>query len=91
MINIVEAMADKDETAWDTPCKHGHSVIGHATYCHNSTWKDAPRKCRRGMYCEWLFAGTQDGKNRFQDCPGFTPNDSDKIAPRYAKDMTHEG
>ena len=87
MINPVELVADDDECAWDTPCKHGHSVIGHATYCHNSEWKDAPRKCRRGGYCEWLFTGKREGKNRFQDCPGFAPNDPANVASRYADDM----
>lgn len=85
IMNLVEALADDDECAWDTPCKHGHSVIGHATYCHNAEWKGAPRKCRRGSHCAWLF-GVDEAENRFQACPGFAPNDPDKIAERYEKD-----
>lgn len=66
--NVVElaAFCEEDEVAWDAPCRYGHRVIGHAVYCH-CPWPDRPRKCRR----KW------EGKEyRFEDCPGFAPNNS---------------
>jgi hypothetical protein len=35
-------------------------------YCHNQTWKDAPRKCRRTWYT--------GGEINDEDCPGYEPN-----------------
>ena len=40
MINIVEALSD--DSIFDQPCKYGNRVEGHAVYCHNTEWKDAP-------------------------------------------------
>lgn len=65
-MNLVELIAEDDETAFDQPCEHGNRVDGHAVYCHNTEWTDAPRKCRRTWYT--------GGKVRDEDCPGFAPN-----------------
>ena len=69
MINLVEMIASPDDCAFDQPCKFGHRVEGHAVYCHNSVWKEAPRKCRRSLYYG-NKAGYEDS-----DCPGFSPNE----------------
>ena len=61
MINIVEALSD--DNIFDQPCKYGNRVECHAVYCHNTEWKDAPRKCKR----TW-FTG---GEVRDEDCEGF--------------------
>lgn len=60
-----------DDVAFDQPCMFGQRVEGHAVYCTNKKWKDAPRKCR----CSWYT----DGKERDEDCSGFKPN------PNYKK------
>lgn len=65
MISLVE-LAYADESAHDQPCKHGNRVDGHAVYCHNEEWPDAPRKCRRTWYTA--------GEVRDEDCPGFAAN-----------------
>jgi len=70
MINLVEVCCD--ESAFDQPCIHGNRIEGHAVYCHNETWPDAPRKCRRTWYT--------GGKVRDEDCQGFAPN------PDYKKE-----
>ena len=64
--NVVEmaAACEEGESAWDTPCRYGDHVIGHAVYCQ-SPWPDRPRKCRR----EW-----SGEENRVEDCPSFAPN-----------------
>jgi hypothetical protein len=62
--SIVEITAD--ESAFDQPCKYGNRVDGHAVYCHNNEWPDAPRKCRRTWYT--------GGKERDEDCEGFAAN-----------------
>ena len=67
-VNIVELLAEEDECAFDQPCKYGHRVDGHAVYCHNDEWEDAPRKCRQTWYC-----GNKEGY-RDKDCEGFEPN-----------------
>lgn len=67
--NIVELVAggdEEDDCAWDQVCAFGHRVEGHAVYCHNSSWIDSPRKCRRSWYT--------GGERRDTDCPGFLPN-----------------
>jgi len=64
--NLVEMIAEPDECAFDQPCAHGHRVEGHAVYCHNTEWKNAPRKCRRTWYT--------GGRVRDEDCDGFKPN-----------------
>ncbi len=66
MINLVEMMAESGESAFDQPCKHGNRVGGHAVYCHNDDWENAPRKC-----CWTWYTG---GAQRDEDCPGFAPN-----------------
>jgi hypothetical protein len=66
MMNLVELTADEDECATDQPCKFGNRVSGHAVYCHNEEWSEAPRKCRRSWYT--------GGLERDEDCPGFAPN-----------------
>lgn len=66
VINLVELIADDDESGFDQPCAYGNCVKGHAVYCHNETWPDAPRKCRRTWYT--------GGEERDEDCPGFAPN-----------------
>lgn len=66
MINFVELMVDVEECAFDQPCQYGHRVGGHAVYCTNTSWKDAPRKCRRSWYT--------GGEERDEDCPGYQPN-----------------
>jgi hypothetical protein len=67
IINLVELVADDDESAFNQPCKHGNLMFGHAVYCHNSKWADAPRKCRRTWYT--------GGEVRDEDCEGFAHND----------------
>lgn len=62
--NIVELIEGSE---CNQPCKHGHLVEGHAVYCHNDAWKDAPRKCRRTWYT--------GGEVRDEDCPGFARNE----------------
>lgn len=67
MINLVEMFyADEDESSFDQPCKYGNRVSGHAVYCHNNDWADAPRKCRRTWYT--------GGEIRDEDCEGFCAN-----------------
>ena len=73
-MNLVELIALGDENsdcAFDQPCAHGHRVDGHAVYCHNTEWEDAPRKCRRTWYT--------GGEDRDEDCPGYSPNSLYKI------------
>ena len=67
-INLVEMMTagSEDDGGFCQPCKHGHLVVGHAVYCHNQEWADAPRKCRRTWYT--------GGEERDEDCPGYAPN-----------------
>lgn len=65
-VNLVELMAKPDECTFDQPCKWGYRVDGHAVYCHNETWKDAPSKCRRTWYT--------GGEIKDEDCPGYAPN-----------------
>ena len=65
-MNLVELLADDDECVFDQPCAHGHRVVGHAVYCHNTEWADSPRKCRRTLYT--------GGRIRDEDCAGFAPN-----------------
>lgn len=64
--NIVEFIADEDDSAFDQPCAFGHRVECHAVYCHNDEWEDGPRKCRRTWY--------SGGEVRDEDCPGFKAN-----------------
>lgn len=67
-LNLVTifAYAEGDEVAFDQPCAFGERVDGHAVYCTNQDWSDAPRKCRRTWYT--------GGETRDEDCPGFSPN-----------------
>ena len=58
-INIVEFIADQDDSAFDQPCAFGYRVETHAVYCHNDKWLYAPRKCHRSTEWPW------------QECPGF--------------------
>ncbi len=71
-VNIVEMVAG-DDCAFDQKCAFGHRVEGHAVYCHNEAWPDAPTKCKRG---EWLvrFYGGEPTDYRHEDCPGFVAN-----------------
>lgn len=68
MLNIVELVAsvEGDECAFDQRCRFGHRVEGHAVYCHNSEWDDAPRKCRRSWYT--------NGRIKDEECAGFEVN-----------------
>lgn len=59
-VNIVEMV---EGSQFNQPCRHGALVDGHAVYCHNQAWKDAPRKCRRAWYT--------GGVERDEDCEGF--------------------
>lgn len=72
-INLMELVEDSER---NQPCAHGSLVDGHAVYCHNGTWKDAPRKCRRTWYT--------GGETRDQDCEGFAPN-ANSPAAEHAK------
>ena len=63
MINLVELCEDG---CFDQPCIYGHRINGHAVYCHNENWKDAPRKCRNSWYT--------GGLEKDEDCPGYKPN-----------------
>lgn len=76
-VNLVELVAEPDDCAFDQPCAHGHRVDGHAVYCHNQDWADAPRKCRRTWYT--------GGVTRDEDCPGFSANPH-YVAPGPAGD-----
>jgi len=67
MINLVEMC---EEGKWNQPCKFGHLIEGHAVYCHNDTWEDAPRKCRRTWYT--------GGEERDEDCEGYEKNNNNK-------------
>lgn len=66
MWNLVEMIDDDPESGFNQPCRYGNLVAGHAVYCHNTEWPDAPRKCRRTWYT--------GGQKRDEDCPGFAPN-----------------
>ena len=66
-MNLVEMVADPEDVHWDQPCKYGCRIDVHAVYCHNLTWMDAPRKCRRSWY-------TGD-EVKDEDCPGFKRNE----------------
>lgn len=68
-MNLVELVAEPEDCAFDQPCKYGHRVDGHAVYCHNTNWADAPRKCMHTWYYGEDAKGKQD-----KDCPGFAPN-----------------
>ena len=63
----------EEDNAFDQPCKYGYRVNGHAVYCHNKKWKDAPRKCRRSWY-----TGNYDNTNEDSDyaCKGFEKNEN---------------
>ncbi len=63
VLNVVELM--DDEQAFDQPCAFGNRCGGHAVYCHNDAWPNAPRKCRRSK---------NDPEWRHEDCPGFVAN-----------------
>lgn len=63
MFNLVEMIEDGQR---NQPCAHGNLIDGHAVYCHNDEWKEAPRKCRRTWYT--------GGEVRDEDCPGFKAN-----------------
>ena len=65
-MNFVELIAEPEDCHYDQACIHGHRVNGHAVYCHNTEWLDAPRKCRR----TWATGG----EVRDEDCPGFMAN-----------------
>lgn len=67
-MNVVELM--DDEQAFDQPCAFGNRCGGHAVYCHNEAWPNAPRKCRRTWYT--------GGVERDEDCPGFVMNPDHK-------------
>ena len=67
-LSLVEHLSDPDDCVFDQPCAYGHHVEEHAVYCHNTTWAEAPRKCRRTWYT--------GGVVRDEDCFGFTPNPS---------------
>lgn len=70
MTNLVEFFADEEECAFDQPCEHGHRVEHHSVYCHNETWRDAPRKCKR----TWYWGRGADKELQDEACPGFKPN-----------------
>lgn len=73
--NLVELVADEEDCAYDQPCLYGHRVEHHAVYCHNKTWKNAPRKCHH----TWYYGGAHCD----EDCPGYKPN------PNYKQDTNH--
>jgi hypothetical protein len=65
-LNIVELVGDP---SFNQSCRFGSLVEGHAVYCHNDWWVDAPRKCRRTWYT--------GGEIRDEDCPGFEPRETE--------------
>jgi hypothetical protein len=78
VFNVVEALAgnpcdDPEGGGFDQPCVFGNRVGHHAVYCHNSTWPDSPRKCRRGPGYARLH-GISEKENRHENCPGFCAN-----------------
>jgi hypothetical protein len=68
--NIVEALANDDDSAFDQPCAWGHRVEQHAVYCHNTNWLYAPRKCRRHREQSWIWGEPWP----HEGCPGFVAN-----------------
>ena len=73
--NIVEVVAENEEDDEERPrfnqsCRFGCLVPHHAVYCHNSTWIDAPRKCRRTWYT--------GGNVKDENCPGFEPREREQ-------------
>src|SRR5262245_34377857 len=90
-VNIVERIAEgEDDLGFDRPCVFGHHIRFHAVYCHNTTWKDAPRKCWRqekGAQDNFLYDGDDDFF--FEDCPGFAPN-PDYTGPTMRKEDERE-
>lgn len=65
-INELLMVEEGEDCAHDQPCKYGHRTGGHAVYCTNAGWLDAPMKCRRTWYT--------DGEVRDEDCEGFAAN-----------------
>jgi len=65
ILNIVECVADEEDSAFDQPCAFGHRVEDHAVYCHSKDG-NSPRKCRRTWYT--------GGEVKDEDCPYFKPN-----------------
>lgn len=59
---------EEEDTAYGQSCAYGFRCGGHAVYCNNNEWKDAPRKCRRNWYT--------GGDIRDEDCPGYLRNDN---------------
>jgi len=62
----------------DQKCAFGSHVLGHAVYCHNTEWPDAPMKCRRSTWSRtWL------GEEKYPDeaCRGYSPNPLHAAAP----------
>ena len=74
MFNLVELLATDEDTdcGFDQKCRYGHRVDGHAVYCHNDNWPDAPRKCRRTWYHGEDYA--EEHELRDEDCEGYEPN-----------------
>ena len=68
--NVVEALADDDDCAFDQPCAYGHRVESYAVYCHNESWLYAPRKCRRHSG----NSGWGDEPWPHEECGGYLPN-----------------
>jgi hypothetical protein len=65
-MNLVELLADEDESFYDQPCKFGHRIECHSVYCQSENPK-APRKCRR----TWYAGGTV----KDEDCEFFEKNE----------------
>ena len=76
--NLVELAAEAGGNfpVYDQPCKYASHVEGHGMYCHNTDWKDAPRKCKRGWYSK-IFSTESPPQITapFEDCEGFEKNE----------------
>ena len=64
--DLAQMFFSDEDSAYDQPCRFGWRADTHAVYCHNETWPNAPRKCRRTWYT--------GGKDRDEDCEGYQPN-----------------
>ena len=69
-MNLVELIADESET-YQSPCKFGNIVEGHACYCH-SKHSDAPRKCPIWRnFGEYDLSCWKRGPWDLENCPYF--------------------
>jgi len=76
MMNLVELMAE-DQDQYDSPCKYGNIVAGHACYCHHP---DSLRKCPVWKYYgeqldKWHNRGNWNEESWDGGCQYFEPQE----------------